>query len=212
MKLPQKWIDDFINENQFEEFSLLPKPQFSEKYYRAKESLLAVKKTRRPFKAVLAAAVLILMVVLAACTEQLRDYVLQIFDDFSSYVSTREAHGISDFDIEMGYIAEGYLLTTEAIDDTSYTAEFEKEGTDDKCVINVYVAKRINQNVDNEKTKETNFIVNEIPLKIFRFENTGETIVLYLMESISVKLEGDLSDKEIIGIFKNLTIKQKGEE
>lgn len=76
--LPQEMIDDFIDSYQFEEFSNLPKPEFSQKYLDAKEELLnSVENRSRARIKVLTATVIISIITLPICIKYMSKFIVR---------------------------------------------------------------------------------------------------------------------------------------
>lgn len=189
-----------------------PDLAFSEEYQEKKAALLQHhrrKKGRHKRLALIAAAV-ILSVLLAACTKPIRDFFMQVFEQFTSYFFTGQEHQIADLSIEYGYLPEGYMLSDELQQDTVYIATYQREGGEaDVLKIKVDSSSTKRSNINNEDVTGQEYIINGYLCIAVKHEEEPETFLYYDSEYAAVRVSGILPDDELIRVIEEISITVK---
>ena len=203
-----------IHADRFSKFSKGPITVFSEEYEERKSALLKRhKKSRHTRKIVIATVVIILSVALAACSKPVQEFLVQVYEKFTSYFSTGQTYNIADLSIEFGYLPDGYELMDEVSNVTVYIATYKREGSETdvlKIIIDSSSSRKSNMN--NEDVTEQEYVVNGNFCTICRHNDKSEATLFYDAGIATVDISGTLTDDEMIRLIEEITIMENERE
>ena len=191
-----------------------PDPDFSEEYQQRNTTLLSQhRKSRRHKRVALIAVAVILSISLAACTKPIRDFFIQVFEQFTSYFSTGQEYKITELHIEIGYLPAGYVLTSEILEDTLYIATYQTDGGETGVLkIKIDSSSDKRNNINNQDVTGQEIIINGNTCIIVSHENEPEIILYYDSEIAVVQVSGILPDDELIRVAQEMRITVKEQE
>lgn len=209
-------IDETIENraDRLDKFAMPPEPVFSAEYERRKTAVIGGHKKSRLRKAAAVAVIFTLLCMLVACTRPVREFLIQVYEEFTSYFSTGHAYQMDDLDITFGYLPEEYELFEEAVQDTLYTATYTKKG-DDASVLRIMIDSSSGRqsNLNNEGVRQQEYAINENPCILSRDDTTNDVSLFYDSGLVTVEIiniNSTVTDDEFLRIIEelNITIKE----
>ena len=213
--LTEREIDQFMRNaaNMLDSIEHGPDPVFTKEYQERKAALLQHhrrKKGRRHKRLALIAAAVILSVLLAACTKPIREFFIQVFEQFTSYFFTGQEYQIADLSIKYGYLPKGYILAEELQQGTVYIATYQREGGEaDVLKIKIDSSSNKRSNINNEDVAGQEYIINGYLCIVVKHEEEPETFLYYDSEYAAVRVSGILPDDELIRVIEEMSITVK---
>ena len=182
---------------------------FSEKYQEHRASLISRHKKSRPYRAAIVILIVILSVVLVACSESVVKFLTEVYDAFTNYSVTGSASPIENLCIEMPE-PEGYILTEETTMEYFYTAVYYREGRDaDVLRITVDSSSERRSNLNNENITEQELEIDCNPCILSRHADSGYATLLYRSEYAMIEVYSILPNDELLEIVKQIEISLK---
>ena len=179
---------------------------FSGKYKEHRASLIFGHKKSRPHRAAVVILIVILSIVLIACSESVRKFLTEVYDTFTNYSVTGMAYPIADLYMEIPE-PDGYILTEKTTADYIYTAVYHKKGSDtDVLRITIDSSSERRSNLNNEDTAEQEFEIDGNPVILSRHSESGYGTLLYLSEYAAIEVYSLLPDDELLEIAKQIEI------
>lgn len=211
--LEQHYIDEHIQEraNLINAFSALPEPEYSSAYQQRKAEHIGRHKKSRPGKvAFTVIALCILFSILAACAQPMREFIIEIYEQFTSYFSSGQAYPIAELQIEFRYLPEGYKLSEEVVQETFYKATYKKKGEESGVLtITIDSSSKTFNYLNNENMEEAQYEVNGNTCIIMRHDKEPEKFLYCDTVYAAVEIYGVLTEDELRKLAEEMRITMK---
>ncbi len=193
------WVSSFPEET--------PEHIFSKEHNAKMKELLkidgdgsAAKPSKKTFKYILVAAVLMALAVTATGIAQNKEYLIKKFSSFSEYdvLDTENAEKVTSF--EVNYVPEGFVRTEEYIENEFYIEEYSKDDIwfrVDKSSINSTIW------FDAEEYESEIILINGIEAVYYR-SNEECCGIIYNDGNYIYSVDGNISKEELIKILQGL--------
>ncbi len=163
-------------------------------------SLNSFKTSKKTFKYILVAAVLMALAVTATGIAQNKEYLIKKFSSFSEYdvLDTENAEKVTSF--EVNYVPEGFVRTEEYIENEFYIEEYSKDDIwfrVDKSSINSTIW------FDAEEYESEIILINGIEAVYYR-SNEECCGIIYNDGNYIYSVDGNISKEELIKILQGL--------
>ncbi len=191
----ESWVDSFPND--------IPKHKFSKKHNEKMKEILnpqaiesSRKITKKTFKFLLIAAILLCLATTVFAIPSSRQYVVQKFSNHSKYNVSDTDSSIEFKPLEVNYIPEGfeqYEFTEKSAVYKNQEQYFEVK----KCELNSVVE------FDTESYDSEKITINGIEAEYFGADNNYNGVVFNNAEGIFI-ISGNIDKQEIVNIAQNV--------
>lgn len=212
--------NDYINQtsNELDSYSDMPDVQFSEKYISQKSRLIKTAEIRKKSSTktkffIPLVAILLCFILFVSCSKPAQDFIVTAWDKFTSYFIIMLADSstdISDFEIEIDYIPNGYTLSEEFSYDNYKKYIFESGGDNSNFIsITFDVSNTIQVNNDKEEVSVRTYYIDTNKCTITNFYD-DETVTGFMRsDTTCIIVTCSLDDTEILKIIESINIKEK---